>query len=116
MEFDIASRNEVVCLIVGSYEDWQGCMIVAAELRYTYVESLISDCSFVSSPKCIDVVPCTFTCKRDLVRGDSSDLAILLVDLPLSPNKLTSQESVDKWQSGSGPELWTGKSRERMEV
>ena len=83
---------------------------------HTDVECLVPECALMALSKGIDVVPCPFTRKRDFVRGNSNDVAVLFVDLALPLDELARYETVNKWKSRGGPELWTGKCGERVIV
>ncbi len=60
------------------------------EWEPTDVVGFVPDSSLVTGTKTIDLIPGFFIRKGDLIWGQSYDLPILLVELPLALDKLAS--------------------------
>lgn len=64
----------------------------------------------------INVVPCLFVCKRDFVRCEAYDLAVLLVKLSLTSSELAGQQAINEGQAGGSPKLGSGELGEWMKI
>ena len=62
----------------------------------------------------VNVGPCLFVCKGDLVRSKTNDFTVLLVYLPLPPDQLAGQHAVDEREPRGSPQLGARKICERM--
>lgn len=64
----------------------------------------------------INVVPCLFVCKRDFIRCEAYDLAILLVEFSLASSELAGQEAINERQARGSPKLGSRELGEWMEI